>query len=841
MRMSKSLGAWTRREALLGAFLGAAAAVAALSVPLHAPWLRAAGLLVAAAGALAGLLIAWRRARLEGQRERAEMDRRLRVPVGAVSEIDPTLIGVDKAAPDVFAAEALPKYLPRQVDQHLQAAIEAALAGAGPWLVVAIGGSKVGKSRSLFEALRLCASSRRLQLVAPVNAEALYSMLQPGQAVLNDEPAVLWLDDLEPFLNQGVTLQTLREWRSGGTGRIITATYGGKGSDLVTSSTIGGLTTIAADVLQHGREITVDRTTAGEVRGLREKLTETEYNALCQYGLAAYLVAGQFLRRKLITGRHSPGDVACPEGVAVVSAAIDWASCGRTDPISDDTLKALWPKYSRSATAEPDSGFRTGLDWALRPVAASIALLEHKDGYQAYDYVVRLRQEQSEGAPPPDAMWSAAIDTASPTQAYGVAIAALNASRPTDALEAILKAAEAQVAEISANAGVILGTVLYKLNRFDDAVVAYQRVADRYRDDCDPNLRAVAALALSQHAVLMVGQSDGGFSIYQEIVDRYGDDPDPSPRAAAARALNGQAFQLRMRGQLDEALAISQRVFERYGNEPAPVVRSAVAQSLFQQASVLEALDRSEDAMNLYQWVVEHFDQESERNSREAVGQAMCGHGRLLKRSGRLDEAVTVYQRVIESYDDHRDRFGRLVVDEALRGQAGALEDLGRLHDAMAVYRQIFERQTDYPEFQRNRVAAEATRGQANVVRRLGRVEEAMATYERIIDEHGGDPDPIVRMNVAQALRGLGAALKDMDRLEEAMATYQRVIDTYRGDGESFVRRQVALALYDRGGVLKDQKRSDEAMATYQQIIDRYSDDANLREVVQLATSSLQR
>ena len=43
------------------------------------------------------------------------------------------------------------------------------------------------------------------------------------------EPAVLWLDDIEPFLNQGLTLRILREWQSTGPVRIVTATYGGKG------------------------------------------------------------------------------------------------------------------------------------------------------------------------------------------------------------------------------------------------------------------------------------------------------------------------------------------------------------------------------------------------------------------------------------------------------------------------------------------------------------------------------------------------------------------------------------------------------------------------------------
>jgi hypothetical protein len=54
----------------------------------------------------------------------------------------------------------------------------------------------------------------------------------PGQDLrLRRNPAVVWLDDLEPFLNQGVTLQTLREWHAGRPGRIVAATYGGKGRD----------------------------------------------------------------------------------------------------------------------------------------------------------------------------------------------------------------------------------------------------------------------------------------------------------------------------------------------------------------------------------------------------------------------------------------------------------------------------------------------------------------------------------------------------------------------------------------------------------------------------------
>ena len=110
-----------------------------------------------------------------------------------------------------------------EVDAELREAIEAALTGRGHWLVVVEGPSKVGKSRTLFEALRRCASHRddtRYSWSLRCTADALRSLLEPGPPAIASRPehAVLWLDDLEPFLNQGVTFQTLREWRSGRAG-----------------------------------------------------------------------------------------------------------------------------------------------------------------------------------------------------------------------------------------------------------------------------------------------------------------------------------------------------------------------------------------------------------------------------------------------------------------------------------------------------------------------------------------------------------------------------------------------------------------------------------------------
>ena len=77
-----------------------------------------------------------------------------------------------------------------------------------------------------FQALVQCTASRSVYLVAPVDAAALKALLTPGQGLrLRSVAAVLWLDDLEPFLNGGVTWQTLCEWRASGSARIVAGTY----------------------------------------------------------------------------------------------------------------------------------------------------------------------------------------------------------------------------------------------------------------------------------------------------------------------------------------------------------------------------------------------------------------------------------------------------------------------------------------------------------------------------------------------------------------------------------------------------------------------------------------
>jgi tetratricopeptide (TPR) repeat protein len=500
VRWSTTLAAWTRREAVVAA-LAVAAGVAALAKPLHAPWLVVAGAAIGAAGALVRGVIAVGRARLEGRRERAESVRRLRVAVAPVGEIDPTMVGVDPAAQTILPGGQVPAYVGRDVDAVMREAVAAGLQGAGPWLLVVIGPAKAGKSRTLLEALRRCAPPGGLQLIAPTDGEALRGLLMPGQDLrLGQTPAVLWLDDLEPFLNQGITLQTLREWHADRPGRIVAATYGGKGSEQIAGATVAGLATVAAGVLTHAREVPLAITSAAELGELRDQLDDAELQAIGHYGLAAFLVAGPALERKLITGRHAPGERACPEGVALVYTAADWARCGRTDPIDADTLRRLWPAYLPAGIPATDEVFAAGLTWALEPVAGTISLLQSARSYVAYDYVVRLVDTQPGARPPLSRTWDAAIQTATHAEASAVAIAAYQFGLLDEAATALDRARGSSTGQIATVAGYNLGVVLGELGRSEEAVAVYDQVLDRYGDDPAPALREVTERARDAQA-----------------------------------------------------------------------------------------------------------------------------------------------------------------------------------------------------------------------------------------------------------------------------------------------------------------------------------------------------
>ncbi|HSR93336.1 MAG TPA: tetratricopeptide repeat protein [Solirubrobacterales bacterium] len=510
MSWSITLEKWVRREALLVTFLGVMTAITTFSaiVGWTPVWIAAAALGVA--GAAGRLAIRFRRTQLEDERERTALDRRVRTAVAPLQEVRAVEIGVDRAAQDILPGGETPDYLPREADQRVQDALESALDGSGPWLVVVHGPAKVGKSRTLYEALRkVCERGMDLILVTPADGDSVRSLLVPdGSLRETDGRLVVWLDDLETFVAEGVNLDTLREWHRK-TGAIFAATYGGKGSERLRDSGTATLTVLTDTLLSNGTEIGLGPTNAVELARLDTPLSEADRRAIEYHGLAAAMVAARALERKIGTRRHAPSESESPEGAAIVSAAIDWARCGRTNPIPRSVLRGLWSGYLQGGTATDDA-FERGLVWALRPVAGSISLLTSANGYNAYDYIVRLASERPEASPPREEAWQAALDTTEVGQIFNVGVEAYFLGREDHALTGMRIASRASDKEMAGTANANLGLLLTDRGDSPGAANAYRRAIEL------GNSRGAVNLG-----VLLNGQSDfeGAENAYRQAAE----------------------------------------------------------------------------------------------------------------------------------------------------------------------------------------------------------------------------------------------------------------------------------------------------------------------------------
>jgi tetratricopeptide (TPR) repeat protein len=707
------------------------------------------------------------------------------VSVAAVNRIDPTMIGVDAATPTPFSPGPVPTYIDRNIDTDLRAAVADGLHGRGQWLVVVLGPSKVGKSRTLFEALRVFDD---LQLVAPVNGDALRALLSPGQDLrLGKKQVVLWLDDLEPFLNQGVTLQTLRQWHGGQVGRIVAATFGGKGSGHVHSTTGSGeLDTIATHVIAQSSWFRLHATTVAELEGLRRSLSDTEIKAIVRHGLAAYLVAGLALEIKLTTAYYPTAERKCVLGAAVVQAAVDWVRCGRTDPLDEATARELCAAYVQNTAAVSDQEFHDALYWATSPVAGTISLLNSSNGYTAYDYVVRIRDTQQ---PPLDEAWAAALRNTTGAQALAVGVAAHQWGRWEDAIAAFTVAESESVNIASVSASLNLGVVLLKSGRTTDALAAYQRVFDRFGADSDPALRALAAWALVNRGAILEDPS-ASLAAYDALLTRYGDDTAPELRVHVAAALINKGSVLGRVGRLSEAMGAYDQVISRYIDDPTRIVREQVAKSMHNKGMLLAELGHTVDAVLVHTELIDHFAHDPNPELREQVVISLVSRGCELVELDREAEALADLDQVIAQQEyantpTLRDFTARALLEKGVILATSKLQS----KEALNVYDHLLSRYAADSDPALRLLCCQALANKAPLLATLGEFEKALTACSEVAKISGTEPSGLLAEQVVRTRLNEGLILAKTGNAAGAASVLERIVADYSTDPRSVLRK----------------------------------------------------
>jgi hypothetical protein len=315
-------------------------------------------------------------------------------------------------------------YVPRlgnDVDHRLFKALD------GSDLVLLVGPSKAGKTRTCFEAI--LKHSPHARLLAPL--PGMFARLVEHPRVQDsDDAVVVWLDDLDRFLTHSSSLTpALLARLTNRSGRTIAiATLRSEARARLREAT-GELTRDARLLLEQARTIHLASTSSDPSE---QSLAAAIYpNQDIRHGLAEGLAGAP----RLLEG-HDDALHTNPVLHAVVEAVVDWARAGRADPIPEQTLIAVVIdslQHTRLDLEVTEKQAQNAISQARTPqfgagrVAALTTHQLHVDqrGYRPFDYLVASADGQDRPPRPiPERMWRWVLHEADVDVAADVGIAA---------------------------------------------------------------------------------------------------------------------------------------------------------------------------------------------------------------------------------------------------------------------------------------------------------------------------------------------------------------------------------------------------------------------------------
>ncbi|HKB50698.1 MAG TPA: hypothetical protein VKC63_04655 [Solirubrobacterales bacterium] len=632
--------------------------------------------------------------------------------VQQVRDLRPQDAGVAPEAPEALASLGRAdgeRYLARDVDDQLDAALKRALESASASLIVLNGPSKAGKTRTLFEAMRR--SIPDANWLAPADAKAIDELMRPDAMPELDQPvAVLWLDDLELYVRvgaHGMHADVLERLSGSGRRWIVLATAGGKG--ISQAGDTSQFSIPMEDLLRHAEEIRLSPKLSAEERDRLQGYAPDAAERIAQDGIGEYMIAGRELARKLDSGRHNHGADPSPHGKAIAHAAIDWQRAGILDPIPRPVLRDIYAVYLPEHVDPGDADFDQGLDWARRPLYSTVALLSGRDEFIPYDYVVTV--VENSGAEIEEEAWLSFLEASTPEQAFDLGALAFARSSGGSEIDwgklaerANRKTMESSRRLLKAYAASNVGTILVERGDRKGAMAAYQQaeelglgigsvaIGNMLREDGD--------LKAAEAAYERADEQGNDMGAYNLGLLRLRAEDNAGAEAAFRRAdtrghddapVNlGKIFE--DRGELDEAEAAYRRADERGGMLGAFALGFFLETARNERGDALAAYARADErgsAEGAFLIGI-HLDECGDRRgAKEAFGRAdergdadgAYNLGILLYEDGELEEAKAAFRRA----DERGDAKGAY-------NHGAALEQSGELEQAEAAFRRADER-----------------------------------------------------------------------------------------------------------------------------------------------------
>ena len=368
----------------------------------------------------------------------------------------------------------------------------------------------------------------------------------------------------------------------------------------------------------------------------------------------------------------------------------------------------------------------------------------------------------------------------------------------------------------------------YALKRYDEAIAAYERVADEGEDyalfqigqaayNAGDAARASEAFRrllqnypdsewrqASQYTLGYVRfqnqEFDAAIEAYRELIAAAPQDP------LAAKAQYGIGDALFNAGDLDASVGAYRRVLERYPESPF----AADAAASIQYALV--AMDEGDRA----EAIIDSFITANPNSP--VIAELRFRQAEVRYQSGRTEEALEDFKRFA------RQSSSRTLVPEAYYYLGTIYANEGEAGEAESYLKQIT---TSYPESPR---WIDAARRLGQLYLEAERYQDALAMYRRMERQAGED----ARL-VAEARYGQGVALMETGQAEEAETLLSEAVEAAPNAEESVPAKLGLARLREQEG------NADEALRLYREIARRSRDETGAEALYRLGALLLER
>ncbi|MEU0555430.1 hypothetical protein [Dactylosporangium sp. NPDC006015] len=323
-------------------------------------------------------------------------------------EVSPRQLGVHAAIAAGDSSGELPVYVQRDFDDHLRSHLSEQIDQGR--FVLLVGRSSSGKTRSLYEAVRVVAPN--WPIVQPSGTAEIIDLLHGTR-----QRIIVWLDEMQRFLGADPRLTKEHVIRLLQFPALVVATLWS--DDYLMRRSPGG-SGVPAD-LQNDRRlldlaevVSVSAELSSEERAAAVQAARTDPRirlalAVQDAGLTQVLAAGPDLLRRW---EHAPD----PYAKAVISFAADARRLGVLSPITEATFESAIGGYLTSSQRvnRPPRWLTDALAFSQQEVHGAVAALATRDdgrtgrltGYVVADYVAQhIRRAQC----PPAGAWEALV------------------------------------------------------------------------------------------------------------------------------------------------------------------------------------------------------------------------------------------------------------------------------------------------------------------------------------------------------------------------------------------------------------------------------------------------